>query len=144
MVFVAVNGCDTALSGAVFGVLEACFLKLVQQLMIGENDGCPVADLEVFRRDGNARLAQGLHLAPKRLEVDHRAVAEHVYHARAEDARGDQVQRELAVFVDDGVARVVAALVADDDVVFLRDKVHHAALALIAPIHAYDRAVCHS
>ena len=36
----------------------------------------------------------------------------------AQNARGQQVQNELALFVDDGVAGVVAALIADDDIVF--------------------------
>ena len=38
----------------------------------------------------------------------------------AQDAGGQQVQNELALVVDDGVAGVVAALIADDDVILLR------------------------
>ena len=53
------------------------------------------------------------------------------------------MQGKFAIFVDHGVARIVSALIADDNIIFLCDQVDHAALALIAPVHAYDRAVCH-
>ena len=52
-----------------------------------------------------------------------------------------QVQGELPVFVYDGVARVAAALIADDDVEVLGEQVHHPALALVAPVYADYRAV---
>ena len=51
------------------------------------------------------------------------------------------MQGEFAQFIDDGVAGVAAALITDDDVVVLRKQVHHAALALVAPVDTYDGAV---
>jgi hypothetical protein len=53
------------------------------------------------------------------------------------------MQGKFAVFVHHGVARVVAALIAADDVVFLGDQVDHAALALVAPVDAHDCTVAH-
>ena len=53
------------------------------------------------------------------------------------------MQGKFAVFIDDGVARVAAALVADYDVVVLGQQVNHAALALVAPVNANDCAVSH-
>lgn len=56
---------------------------------------------------------------------------------------GNEVELEFAQRVDNGMARVVAALVADDHVVLLRQIVYHASLAFIAPVNAYDCTVCH-
>ena len=51
---------------------------------------------------------------------------------------GDQVQDELAALVLDGVAGIVAALIARNDVVILAQQVHHAALAFVAPVDTGD------
>ena len=57
----------------------------------------------------------------------------------AHDARGQQVQREVPVAELDGVAGVVAAVVARDDVESVGEKVDDLALALVAPLPAQDR-----
>ena len=64
--------------------------------------------------------------------------AEHVHGFVAQDAGRHEIEHELALVVDDGVAGVVAALIAHDDVVLLAEQVDHAALALIAPVDTYD------
>ena len=51
---------------------------------------------------------------------------------------------EFAVLIHDGVARVVAALIPADDVIISCNEVNHTALALVAPVDAYDRAVAHN
>ena len=112
--------------------------------MVREDDGRAFGDLEVFRRDADAGLLQGLDLAPEALQIDHNAVAEDVHDARQADAGGDEMQGKFAVFVDDGVARVVAALIPADDIIVACDEVDHPALALVAPVDAYDRAVAHN
>ena len=53
------------------------------------------------------------------------------------------MQGEFALFVDDRVAGVAAALAADDDIVFGREQVDHAAFSLVAPVDAYDSAGFH-
>ena len=50
-------------------------------------------------------------------QVQRDAVAQDVYNALAENAGGQQMQGKFAVFIDDGVARVAAALIADYDVI---------------------------
>ena len=112
--------------------------------MVREDDGRAFGDLEVFRRDAAAGLLQGLDLAAQTLEVDDDAVAEDVHDARQADAGGDEMQGKFAVFVDDGVARVVAALIPADDIIVACDEVDHPALALVAPVDAYDRTVAHN
>ena len=67
--------------------------------------------------------------------VDDDTVADDVGHAGREDAGRDQVQGEvLTVGQHDGVAGVVAALVADDPLDTLTEQVGGLALALIAPL----------
>ena len=103
-----------------------------------------LGDLEVLRRDRHAGLLQGLDLAPKALEVNDDTVAEDVHDARQADAGGDEVQGKFAVFIDDGMTGVVAALIPADDIIISRDEVDHAALAFVAPVDAYDCTVAHS
>ncbi len=109
--------------------------------MIREHDRRAVADLQVFGRDGNALAAQFVHLFQQLFGVDDRAVAEDVDHAFAENTAGQEVQRKLTIFVDHGVARVVAALIAHDDVVIRRDQVYHTAFSFVTPVDSYDCTV---
>ena len=92
------------------------------------------------RCHGSSREARSLTF---RFSGERHAVAENVHHALAEDAAGQQVQGELALIVHDGVARVAAALIAHDHVEMVGEVVDHAALALVAPVDAYDRTIRH-
>ena len=51
------------------------------------------------------------------------------------------MQGELALFVDDRVPGISAALIAHHYVILLGEVVHHAALALVAPVDTHDRAI---
>ena len=51
------------------------------------------------------------------------------------------MQGELAQIIDDSVAGVAAALITNDYVVIAGEQVHHAALALVAPVNSYDGAI---
>jgi hypothetical protein len=95
-----------------------------------------VADEEVRRVESRAR--EVLDLGDEGGRVDHDAVAEEVPRAGVEDARRDQVELEVAVRVDDRVAGVVAAAVANDEIGLVGEVVHHATLALVAPLGADD------
>src|SRR5437868_2977559 len=68
--------------------------------------------------------------------IDDDAVADDAGAVRVEDAGGDELELELAVFGDDGVARVVASLRADDHVRLPGEVVDDLALALVAPLAA--------
>ena len=137
-IFVRVDGGDAPAGGAELLARQAVLLQLVQQLVVGHTDGGPVADLQVFRRDGDAAIPEALYLAAQVLQVDDHAGTQHVDGALPEDAGGHQVQDEAAPVVDDGVAGVVAALVADHHVAAFAEQVHHTALALVAPVDAHD------
>ena len=49
------------------------------------------------------------------------------------------MQHELAVFVDDGMSGIAAALEAHDHVEFFGQKVYHPTLAFVSPVDAHDR-----
>lgn len=106
--------------------------------MPGQQQGGPVADLQIVGGDGHSLAHHILHLVVQAFAVQGYAVAQNVYHALTEDAGGQQVQGKLALFVDNSVAGVAAALVAHHDVVLAGEQVHHAALSLVAPVDAYD------
>ena len=94
-----------------------------------------------FRDDqpvgGDASLAQRLQLRHKVGGVHHHARAEDAQRAFVEDAGRNQVQREFAVFVDDGMAGVSSPLIAYDHVRFGGEVVDHLALALISELSTH-------
>ena len=137
-VFIGIDGADAAASGAELLVRQAVFLQAVQKLMIRHADRRAVGDFEIVRRDLDALFAQATDLADQMLDVDDHADAHDVDRLGAQNTGGQKVQNELAAVVDDGVTRVVAALIADDDVVLTAQKVDHAALAFVTPVDAYN------
>ena len=141
LVFVGVEGGDALLGGAVLLIRKALLLQVVQITVPGQQQAGPVADLQIFRGDGDALGHHVLHLRPEALAVHGHAVAQDVHHPVPKNAGGQQMQGEFALFVHHRVSGVAAALVADHYVVVLRQQVHHAALALVAPVDAYNGAV---
>ena len=137
-VLVRVGGGDAAAGGAELLVRQTILLQAVEQLVVRHADDGLVADLQVLRRDGDAAGAQALDLMEHVLGINDHAGAEHVHGLVAQDAARHEIEHELALVVDDGVAGVVAALIAHDDVVLLAEQVDHAAFALVAPVDAYD------
>ena len=112
--------------------------------MIGQQQGGALGDFQVVGGDGHTGGHNAAHLLPQSLTVQGHAVAEDIDHALAEDAGGQQVQAEFAVLVDDGVTGVAAALITDDNIIVLGYQIDHAALALVAPVDAYNRTIRHS
>ena len=143
-VLVGIERRDALLGGAEFLVGQTLFLQLVLQAMPGEQQGGAVADHEIVRRERDALAHHILHFDAEVFGVKRHAVAQHIDHIRPEDAGWEQMQGELPVLVDDRMPRVAAALIAHDDVVFLRQQIDHAALAFIAPVDAYNCAVIHA
>ena len=143
LVLVAIERRDALLGRAVLLVGKTRFLERVELAVPGQQQRRAVADLQILRRDDNARGAQRLHLLEQVFAVQRHAVAQDVDNAVAENAARQQVQGKLALFIHHSVARVAAALIADDHVIMVREVVDHAALAFIAPVDTYDRAICH-
>src|SRR5262245_62216447 len=92
--------------------------------------------------DLDALRAQSVNLIEQRLRVNHHPVADDAGLARVVDARRNQVQNELVIYPpaadDDGVAGVVAALVASDNVEMWRQQVNDLALPFVSPLRADD------
>ena len=137
-VLVGVDRRDAAAGGAELAVGKAILLHDVLQLVVGHTDDSLVADFQVVRRDGDALLAQVRHLSHQMLQINDHAVTHNVDGGLAQDAGREQIQDELALVVDDGVPRVVAALIAADDVIVGREQIDHTALAFIAPVDSHD------
>ena len=136
-IFVGIDRRDTASGGTEFFVCQSVLFQNVTHLVIRHADRRAVTDDQMLRRDLNALVAQHFNLVEKMLEVDDHARPHHVDGLVTQNARRQQVQNELALFVDDSMPGVVAALIADDDIIFFAQKVDHAALAFITPVCSY-------
>ena len=53
------------------------------------------------------------------------------------------MERKLSLVIDDRMAGIAAALIANNHVIVFREQIDHTALSFIAPVDAYDCAVCH-
>ena len=78
--------------------------------------------------------SQILELAEEMAGIDDHTVGDHGGDVVVEDAGRDQLELEQTPFRDHRVARVVAALVADDVVHPVREVVDGLALALVPPL----------
>ena len=87
LIFVGIERRYPLLGGAVLFVLEPRFLQRVQIPVPRQKEGSSLADLQVFRRDGDARRAERFDLRPQVFQIQGHAVAKDVDHPRAEDAR---------------------------------------------------------
>ena len=143
LVLIAVKGRDALLGRAVLLIRKPRFLQCIQLPVPGQQQRGAVADLQVIRRNGDACGTDGVHFAQQVLAVQRYAVAENIDNAVPEDTAGQQVQGELALLVDHGMSCVAAALIANDNVIVVCQVVHHTALALVTPVDAYDRTICH-
>ena len=74
----------------------------------------------------------------QRRRIDHQAVADDGLLAGPQNAARNQLQDELALADEHGVAGVVPALVAGHDIEAFGEKVDDLALALVAPLGAQD------
>ena len=135
-VFVAVSVGNAAPGGAEGTALlgKAVFFQPVLHLMPRHGDGSFVGELQVLGADLHAAGLDGLHLACKMVKVDDHSRAQHTGDVRVQDAGGQQVQDKLSLFGHDGMAGVVAALIAGDHIGVFGQQVDDAALALIAPV----------
>ena len=106
-----------------------------------QEQGYSVAYHEVFRSDGDTSGGKVVDFLAQVFAVECNAVAENVHNTLAEHARGQKMQRKLAELVNNGVACVAAALIAHDYIIIPCEEVNHSALALVAPVDAYNCTV---
>ena len=101
-----------------------------------------IADAQLAA-DVDAGGFQRGHLVEQAREIYHHAVADDGLDAGAQDAAGDQLQNKLLFPDKDGVAGVVAALIARHDVEALGKQVDHFAFAFVAPLRAENNDILH-
>ena len=111
--------------------------------MPGQQEGGPVADLQILRGNGHPGGPEGVHLRQQVFAVQRHAVAQNVHHTFPENAGGQQVEGEGAPVIHHGMSGVAAALIPHHHVKVVGEIIHHAALAFVAPVDPYDCAVCH-
>ena len=129
---VAVCGPDPALRGTE-RVLAQEPLRHLLELQVVRHDQVRVAGHDQARHVDAERAELG-HLLDQMPRVDDDAAGDHRRDVVVQDARGDELELQQAPLGDDRVARVVSALVADDEVHPVGEVVHRLALALVSPL----------
>ncbi len=133
---VAVGRADATPCCAEPVVAANALLELVEERVVAHHHVSALADDQVVGLD--PPLSDLVDLLEQHPGVDDDPVADDAGAARVEDAAGQQLELELAVLGDDGVAGVVAALAADGEVGTLGQEVDDLALALVPPLPADD------
>ena len=132
---VFVGGADAAAGGADLGAAGRGLGGELDHAVVGQDDLGAVGDEElrggVVR--GQAGVLELFDLVEEGRGIEHDAVADDAFAAGAQDAAGDQLQNELLAVDDDGVAGVVAAGVAGDDVEASRRERRRSCLCLRRP-----------
>ena len=136
-VLVGIEGGDAGLGGTEGLAAQALLLVGVLKCVIGHQDLRPFGDDEV--RGGNALIGDALQLIDQLHNIQRHTVADDVGDVGIENAGRQNVQREAAIVVDDGVTRVCTALETDDNVGMFRHHVSDFTLAFVAPVGANDR-----
>src|SRR6266545_4414748 len=95
-------------------------------------------NLDAFGRNFNSLCHQAIGLFKKRFRVDHHAIAEHAGLTRVNNSRRKQMQYERLVAHLHGVAGVMAALIASNNVEVFGQKVNDLPFALITPLRTDD------
>ncbi len=138
---VGVGRADAALGRAELRLAEMTLVKGVELLVVREDQVGVARHLEAGAVD--APPLQHLLLLEKHERVDDHAVADDRHDVVVEHPARDELDRELLTVDDDGVSRVVAALIADDHRHFLGEEVGELALPLVSPLRSDDDRCWH-
>jgi hypothetical protein len=93
------------------------------------------ADLQIFIKC-DAPLLQAIHLFEQGCRINHNAIPYDAVFSLVQNTRGDEVQDEFFLPDNHGMARIMAALIARDNVRAVGQEVNDLSLALIAPLGA--------
>jgi hypothetical protein len=135
---IGIGGADAAPGGADLRGAAGALLGRIQGAVSGGDEMGGVGEAQAGGGQVDAGGAQGLDLLKEGGGVDDQAAADHADGVRVDHAGGDEVQLECLPAGGDGVAGVVSAVVAGDDVSLGGKQVDDAALAFIAPLGAND------
>ena len=84
-------------------------------------------------------LLDGGQLLEEKLDIQRNARAKHVDHAGRAHAAGQKMEGKAAIIIDDGMTGVPTALKTNHNVGLGGQHIGDLALALVAPVGAYDR-----
>ena len=130
------GGADAALRRLRRHAALHALLERVERLVPRHDDVRAVAHAEVL--DRVPALAQAVDLLEELSGVDDDAVPDHVEHVRPDDPAREEAERERVAPDLDRVARVRAAVEADDEVGLRRQDVDDLALPFISKLAAND------
>ena len=102
----------------------------------------PIADFEL-RSHINARSLERGDLLHKSSWVDDHAIANNSLNSGTQDPARDQLEDELLILDENGVARVVPALVTGNGLEFLGQQVNDFPFAFVTPLRSEDDQVTH-
>src|SRR5437868_3556628 len=112
--------------------------------MQGQDQRDVFGDTQILRADRDALLLQPGHLVEKGLRIEYHAVADHREFGGPQYPRRQQRQLIGYAVDDEGVAGIMPALEARDDVGLLRQPVDDLALSLVAPLGADHDNIGHT
>ena len=138
---VAVRRADATLGRAEL-VLPEVALGDAVELLVVRHDQVRVARYPHQPGVDLLRL-EHVELVEEHRGLDHDTVADHRRDPGVQDAAGDELELEHLAVDDDGVARVVPALIADAHRGFLGEVVGEAAFAFVTPLHTDDHCARH-
>ena len=141
---VFVGRADAAAGGADLLASRRAFGGQLDHAVVGQDDLRAVGD-EEMAVDIDAELAHAVDFAEECNGIEHHAVADDAFAARAKHAAGNELQDELVLANDDGVPGIVPAGVARHGGEPLAEHVYDLSLALVAPLGAqhYSRLRSH-
>ena len=113
----------------------------IQVDVVGHDHMGIAGDEEAFR--GNACFLQQVHLLAQDPRIHHAAIADDRNRVLIHAARGNQMQFEGGVAMDDRMARIVAALRANAVIELPCKKVGDLAFTLVAPLRAHKNNSSH-
>ena len=135
---VLVGRADAAPCGADRGEDAGRLPERIEFAMQRQDQRDILGHAQVFRADGDALGLQPGDLIEEGLRIEHHAVADHRQFRGPQHAGGQQRQLVGDAVDDEGMAGIVAALEAHDDVGLLRQPIDNLALPFVAPLGADD------
>ena len=142
-IFVAIDRADAAERRAEMILAEALLFPLILRRMNRQHHQRAIGNLQILRRNLNALFAQTADFLAQMLQIHDHARAQQVDRVAMENARRQQVQRKLAVFVHDRMTGVVAALIANDHIELIGKVIDHTTLAFVSPVDSNDCSIRH-
>jgi len=141
--FVTISGADAAFGGANFVFAFENFALGVELAVIGKNEMGRFAQVKIAV-DFDPEFAETFDLTDEADRIDDDSITNHTNLFLAQNARGDEMEDVFLAADVNGMAGIVAALCADDDVRFFGEHVDNFAFSLIAPLGTHQNCICHS